>query len=136
MAETRKLTDEEIDQIAEINEKQGIEILRMRTALGESEELVKTLTKMGKDTVKAVKVTENENKMLTTRTDMLEKQLARVSDILDHSVHILFSERFGEKELESDPAFKAFKYLRTAVDIQELGKPNSMAHDFKPEIMK
>ena len=131
----RKLTDEEIEQVMEINEKQEIEIQRLMNALGESEKLVKTLTDVGEETVRVTRKIEQENKMLKTRTDMLEKQRDRVTDIIDHSVHILFSDRFGQRELEQDPTFKAFKYLRTAVDKQELGKPNSMGKDYKPDIL-
>jgi hypothetical protein len=133
--EIRKLTDEEIEQIVEVNEKLGeahVELTGKIKVLMEALEKAEGDLKISSQKkISAIK----EHQMLTTRCDMLEKQRARTAGIIDNAVEILFGERFGQKELESDPVFKAFKLIRKAVDKQELGKPNSMAHDFKPNIM-
>jgi len=70
------------------------------------------------------------------RAELIEKQMGFACQYIDNLVPVLFGERLGQKELESDIMFKAIKQLRKLVDRTMLGSPQIMAKDFKPPEMK
>ena len=69
------------------------------------------------------------------RVELIERQMGFACQYIDNLVPVLFGERLGQKELETDMMFKAIKQLRKLVDKTTLGSPQVMARDYSPPYM-